>query len=153
QYAGSGGSTDRLFTIVPTSGSIDSSGSGAINFNNGGSVASADAVPRATTNESTTSARVTLPNVYDLVPGMSVSGTNITPGTTIVSINPAASSIMLSNFPIAAGADTLSFGVSPRSLTLTGTNAGANKIGNVLSDSPGGGVLSLVKSGAGNWTL
>jgi autotransporter-associated beta strand protein len=152
QYSGAGESTDRLFTITPTGGGIDSSGSGAIVFGNGGAVVSADAPARATTT-STTSARVTLNNVYDLVVGMSVTGANIPAGTTIASINPAANSIVLSNTPTIAGADTLSFGIAPRTLTLSGTNTATNIIASVLGDSAGGGTLSLAKSGAGTWRL
>ena len=126
QYTGTGGNTNRLFSVTPTNGSIDSSGTGAINFNNGSGIVSADATSRGTTNESTANGRVTLPSVDDFVVGMSVTGTNILPGTTIASINPGASSITLSSFPTLAGSDTLSFGVVSRSLTLTGTNTGAN---------------------------
>ena len=156
QYAGSGESTDRLFSITPTGGGIDSSGSGAINFNNGGAIVSADPASRTVTITAgqLTSGKLTLPSVADLVTGMQVMGTLIQSGTTITAINPNANSITLSLPPTAPGSDTLSFpdGIG-RTLTLTGTNTGANTFGNVLSDSTAGGALSLVKSGPGNWVL
>src|SRR5205814_8796370 len=71
QYTGAVASTDRLFTVTATGGAVDASGSGAIVFNNGGAVVSADPVPRATT-DSATSTKVTLPSVADLVVGMTV---------------------------------------------------------------------------------
>jgi autotransporter-associated beta strand protein len=141
-----------LFSVTPTGGSIDASGSGAVVFNNGGSVVSADPAPRSTT-DTAGNAKLTLPSVADLVVGMAVTGTNIPAGTTIVSINPTASSITLSAAPTAAGADVLSFSTTGRTLTLTGTNTGGNTLGNALSDSAGGGTLSLAKNGAGAWRL
>jgi autotransporter-associated beta strand protein len=152
RYTGAGGNTDRLFTVTGTGGTLDASGTGPIVFNNGGQVVSADPAPRATT-DSATSPKVTLASVADLVAGMTVTGTNIPAGTTIISINPTASSITLSNTPAAAGADTLSFSTANRMLTLTGTNTGENVMGNSLSDSTGGGTLSLTKSGSGAWSL
>jgi autotransporter-associated beta strand protein len=104
---------------------------------------------------STATNKVTLPSVADLVAGMTVTSLagSVPPGTTIVSINPAASSITLSNNPTVAGADTLSFSTTSRTLTLTGTNTGANTLGNSLANSAGGGTLNLTKSGTGAWTL
>ena len=156
QYAGSGESTDRLFSITPTGGGIDSSGTGPINFNNGGAIVSADPTSRPVTITAgqVTSGKLTLPSVADLVTGMHVTGALIQAGTTITAINPNASSITLSLPPTAAGGDTLSFpdGIG-RTLTLTGSNTGANTLGNVLSNSAAGGALSLVKSGPGTWVL
>jgi autotransporter-associated beta strand protein len=159
QYAGSGETTDRLFSVTPTDGGIDSSGTGPISFNNGGAIVSADPASRQvniTANQAgaTGSGKLTLPSVADLVTGMHVTGTLIQLGTTITAINPSANSVTLSLPPTAAGSDTLSFpdGIG-RSLTLTGTNTGANTLGNVLANSTAGGSLSLVKSGSGTWVL
>src|SRR4029079_13902651 len=107
---------------------------------------------RATTT-SITSTRVALPSVLDLSVGMTVTGANIPAGTTVASINRTTSSITLSNTPTVAGADTLSFSTTARTLTLTGSNSAGNAIAGVLSDSAGGGALSLAKSGAGTWNL
>jgi fibronectin-binding autotransporter adhesin len=156
-YVGAGENTNRLFTVSPTGGAIDASGSGAVVFNNGGGVVSADAAARAATTESTSSTTITLSSVYDLVAGMTVTGTNIVPGSTIVSVNPTAGSIKISAAPTAASSstspDTLSFSVVPRTLTLTGTSTANNTMGNVLANSAGGGGLSLTKTGIGKWIL
>ncbi|MBB5035635.1 autotransporter-associated beta strand repeat-containing protein [Prosthecobacter vanneervenii] len=84
QYTGAGSSTDRLFSVGTSGGTVDSSGTGAVNFTNSG--------------------------------GM---GFNSQTGT--------------------------------RTLTLTGTNTGANTIGAVIGDN--GAATALVKSGAGTWVL
>ena len=150
QYTGTGGSTDRLFTVAATGGTLDASGSGAIVFNNGGSIVSSDPAPRATT-ESITSAKLTLPSVADLIVGMTVTGTgsNIPPGTTILTINPVASSVTLSSTPTFAGADTVSFSTTNRTLTLTGTSNASNTLADSLANSTGGGTLAVTKSGTG----
>jgi len=152
RYTGGGASSNRLFSISPNGGAIDASGSGAIVFNNAGSIVSADPAARATTTATTTT-RVVLPSVLDLAVGMSVSGANLPAGTTISSINRTTSSITLSNTPAVAGADTLSFSTAPRTLTLSGSSAANNTIAGVLSDSAAGGALSVAKSGAGTWAL
>jgi fibronectin-binding autotransporter adhesin len=123
-----------------------------VNFNNGGSVVAADAPSRGTTT-SAASNKVQFANVNDLVVGMTVTGTNIAPATTITAINRTTNTVTLSANPTLGGADTLSFSVVPRTLTLTGTNAGNNTLGNSLANSTGGGVLSVVKDGSGTWVL
>src|SRR5439155_8582182 len=152
KYTGSGAAIDRLFSISPLGGAIDASGGGALVFNNAGADVSADAAPRVTT-DSTTTNRVTFPGVLDLAVGMTVTGTNIPPATTITAISRITNVVTLSNTPTAAGTDTLSFGVLPRNLTLTGANTGINEIDGVLADSTGGGALSVTKSGSGTWSL
>jgi autotransporter-associated beta strand protein len=97
-----------------------------------------------------------LPSVYDLVNGMTVSGPNIQPGTTIIAVNNAASSITLSLPPTATVTtpQTITFGGAiGRTLTLTGTNTGANTFADPVGNSAAGGVLSLAKAGTGNWVL
>jgi autotransporter-associated beta strand protein len=156
KYSGAGETTDRVFTITPTGGGIDASGTGAVNFTSGLSVVTADAVARNTPSESTGSTKLTLPSVYDLVNGMTVSGPNIQPGTTILAVNPAASSITLSLPPTATVTtpQTITFGGAiGRTLTLTGTNTGTNTFADPVGDSPAGGQLSLAKAGTGNWIL
>src|SRR5205814_1018071 len=118
-----------------------------------GASVSSDPAPRSTT-DSTSSARVTVPGVLDLVVGMGVTGASILPNTTITAINRNTNTITLSTTPTASVADTLTFsGVVARTLTLTGTNTGANVMGNLLGDSPAGGALSVNKTGSGTWSL
>jgi autotransporter-associated beta strand protein len=164
QYAGAGESTDRLFSVTPTNGAIDSSGAGAINFSNGGPAVSADPASRAATIVASqlVSAKITLPDVSDLVNGMHVNdsgagGQNLIPaGATIIAINPATNSVTLSAPPtaISSGADTINFpdGIA-RTLSLTGTNTGNNTMGDILADSAAGGTLGLTKNGTGTWLV
>ena len=83
RYTGVGQSTNRLFTLGAGGGTLDASGTGALNFTNGGAI---------------------------VLPG--------------------------------AGA---------RSLTLTGSNTGANTLAAVVGD--GGGPSTVIKSGTGTWSL
>ncbi|MFC5453241.1 autotransporter-associated beta strand repeat-containing protein [Prosthecobacter fluviatilis] len=84
QYTGSGSSTDRLFSVGTSGGTLNASGTGAVNFTNTGSM----------------------------------------------------------GFNSQTGA---------RTLTLTGTNTGANSVAAVIGDN--GGATSLIKSGTGTWVL
>ncbi len=162
QYTGAAVDVDRLFTIAATGGTIDSSGAGPMNFNNGGAVVSSDPASRGAT-ESTSSMTVFLSNAADLAVGMTVTGTGISSGTTITAVNSAVvnfasyNSVTLNQAPTIATNSTtpatLSFTTTSRTLTLTGTNTDANIMGDILSDSSGGGQLNLVKAGNGAWDL
>lgn len=85
QYLGTGSSTDRLLTLGTAGGSLNSSGSGAVQFTNSGPL-------------------------------------------------------------VMAGANTA------RTLTLSGTNTGSNRLSGQLTDN-GTGAISLTKSGTGTWEL
>jgi autotransporter-associated beta strand protein len=84
QYTGAATTTDRLFTLTANSGTLDSSGAGAVAFTNSGAIALT--------------------------------------------------------------------GTGARTLTLTGTNTNANSLAALLADGTGG-QTSVVKNGAGNWSL
>ena len=152
QYTGATTSTNRLFAITAKGGTIDASGTGPANFNNGGAALSADPAPRAATTNNNTGTLL-LTSVSDLVVGMTITGANIAPGTTVTAVNGTSNVVTLSANPTTAGADTVSFSTRNRTLTLTGSNTGDNTMGDSLSDSAGGGTLGLTKSGAGSWTL
>src|SRR5439155_24069992 len=89
---GSGGSTNRLFTIGTVGATIDSSGSSSINFNNTGAIVSADAPTNITGTTSTTAGSqnqiTAVTDVSNLAVGMAISGTGIPAGTTILGIKP-----------------------------------------------------------------
>lgn len=86
RYTGAAVSTDRLFSVGGSGGTLDASGSGAVTFSNTGALGFAN-----------------------------------TPGT--------------------------------RTLTLAGTNTGANTLNALITDAYGFHATSLVKSGAGKWVL
>jgi fibronectin-binding autotransporter adhesin len=154
KYTGPAVATDHLLRISAAGGALDASGSGALTFGNGGANESSDPANRATAldfNLATTSAVVQLPGVLDLVPGMTVSGAKIAPGTTILSVNKQLLQITLSANPIDVGTDTLSFGTADRVLTLTGSGDGV--MGNALTNSAGGAKLGVNKTGSGTWSL
>jgi len=63
-----------------------------------------------------------------------------------------ASGTSLSAFVNFSNTDPIAFGTaSPRTLTLTGSNAGANTLAAAIGENAG--ATSIVKSGAGSWTL
>lgn len=154
RYTGAGSTSDRLFTINATGGTIESSGAGALDLNNAGSVVSADPAAR----NSTYGVGVTTLSIgaEDLVVGMTVTGTGFDPGTTITAIDRHIGTIALS-LPTNASAPGVStpvgFSTANRTLNLAGTNTGSNNISGALADSAGSGILSVAKAGDGKWVL
>ena len=159
QYVGATTSTNRNFAILPGGGTIDSSGTGALNFTNT-AIISPD-VATQTGNLTTGNATVTgLANNKVLWLGMPVSGTGIANGTTIGNATTSltgTTGLVLTQNATATGNQTLTFGYGARTLTLTGNNTGNNTIAGILQDGAtvGGvaGTLSLTKSGIGTWVL
>jgi MYXO-CTERM domain-containing protein len=153
-YTGTGVSTDRLFSIGPGGGAIDSSGTGALVFTNTGSDLSTDAVAHnGSTNSGSNVVSISSAGMTDLAIGEVVTGTGIPAGDTIAYVNDDAGTITLNSPATATGTPSLTFGPVGRTLTLTGTSLAANTIDSTLSDSAGGGPLSLAKSGLGSWTI
>ncbi len=149
---GSGGSTDRLFTVRATGGSIESSGTGGIDFSSTAAIVVEDPSDRPSTGTAGLST-LNLP-ALDLVAGMTISGDHIAPGTTIVAVDRYAGSVTLSQ-PLTANAANLNtvIGTAARSLTLGGSNADANTLRASLGDSPASAALGVTKSGAGTWVI
>mgnify|MGYP000004327431 CR=1 FL=1 len=151
-------STDRLFAIGPNGGTIDASGTGAINFTNIGTQnpERAAAATDLLTASGGSQIRFTNATVHRLLIGMTVTGTNIPGGTTITGIDTNTRLVTLSNNvtgAVASGA-FINFGYGTRTMTLTGTNTDSNSIAGVLANpATGGGNLALTKSGVGTWVL
>jgi len=160
QYTGAATSTDRLFTIANSGGTLDASGSGAVNFTNTGAEVTFDSMSRPGTTQIGSNTITGLVSVWDLAIGMTItipgSGitnatiTGITPGTgnnnSSITVNQNASAAVTANA-------TFTSGTAFSTLTLTGSNTGANTLAGILSDSVGGIKLKLTKNGAGKWVL
>ncbi|OYW76123.1 MAG: hypothetical protein B7Z37_10245 [Verrucomicrobia bacterium 12-59-8] len=176
QYSGSANaSTDRLFTLLTAGGAIDASGTGTLTFNSTGRMDQTDLSGQAHLVNSGVdingnvivgqeSYTITGINTTGLTLGMHITGQGIPAGAVIASIDGPNSQITI-NKPINYDDDgdptngvptsvdeSLTFGAS-RTLTLSGSNTGANTLNTLLTDSNGSASLSLVKSGAGNWVL
>ena len=150
-------STDRNFVITGST-TLDASGTGPIVFSAPAGGAISPDVTGLTGTWAVSNANIitAISSTANLAPGMRVIGNGIPTGTVIVAIA-SATSVTISAQPTIAGTNApLTFG-SPtaRTLTLTGTNDGANTIGGNLQDSSaaGVGVLSVAKTGGGTWVL
>jgi autotransporter-associated beta strand protein len=171
KYVGAGDSTNRLFTIGTGGATIDSSGTGAVVFSNTGALGRDDVEDKTGDIDDFTGSPNELYNLSDtsdVVVGMTVTDpdaggigpppipTPIIPaGTTVTGISDDGRTIGLSNnygFYLKAGT-RLVFGTTPRTLTLAGSNGGANTIASQISNSAAGGVVGVTKTGAGTWLL
>lgn len=180
RYIGTGDTTDRLFTISTRGGTIDSSGTGALIFDNPGSILMKDAPDLIGDLDDFTGTNT--PNrIYnvvgdtsDIVSGMSVSDPDpdfvfgapnscgvgnadpcIPAGTTVTGTFADGDTIALSNdYPFIQKVSTrIEFGTLPRTFTLSGTNTDDNEIVGVIGDSAKGGIVNLNKNGSGKWIL
>jgi fibronectin-binding autotransporter adhesin len=171
KYVGTGSSTDRLFTIGPVGATLDSSGSGAVNFTNvAGTIATTDAAPATgslNTNGPITSGTqnaqviTTVSDTSNLAVGMVVTASNgsLLANTTITGIGLSSNNVsnclgisLPAQVSAANISTTLTFTNQNRNLNLTGSNALNNLIAPTLTDSTLG-KLGVVKSGAGKWVL
>ncbi|MFM8495945.1 MAG: beta strand repeat-containing protein, partial [Planctomycetia bacterium] len=158
-YSGAGESTDRLFTMQGSGGTIDASGSGALVLANTGTIGQNAATVSFTTSLVTSVGVVGLQSSHaaQIVVGSTVtaSGAGIPAGTTVTEVG--VNFVRLSaNGTNTAGAQTLTFtppaALTSRVLTLTGSNTGNNTLAAVIADASGLPV-SLVKNGSGTWRL
>jgi fibronectin-binding autotransporter adhesin len=159
RYTGGGESTDRLFTMQGSGGTIESSGSGALVLANTGTVGQGTA---SVTFASTLVANagvvaLTTSQAAQIVVGSTVtaSGAGIPAGTTVTEVG--VNFVRLSaNGTNVAGSQNLTFtppaALTSRVLTLTGTNTGNNTLAAVVGDATGLPV-SIVKDGSGTWSL
>jgi fibronectin-binding autotransporter adhesin len=161
QYAGGAVTTDRLFTIGNGNATIDSSGSGAMVFNNAGANVSTDTVSlNFSTNAFSTNATTIIVapttngtnTTRDLAVGQTISGVGIAGGTTITGILNEYQITISAATTANATASAYTFSSLNRTLTLTGNNTGANTISGILANSAST-TLGVTKSGAGTWVL
>lgn len=159
QYTGSTAvTTDHALNVAATGGTLDASGTGSGTLKFTGAFTSTD--PTAFNLNFTNGSNVATNNAAGSSPTPGTVGGNVMTataaglagGTTITSIS--GNSYTLSNpFTGTTGAVSTTFGTTARTLTLTGSNAGANEISSTLADSSDGGVLGINKTGEGAWTL
>ncbi|MDB6070232.1 MAG: autotransporter outer rane beta-barrel protein, partial [Verrucomicrobiales bacterium] len=160
RYTGGGDTTDRQFTIEANGGTLDSSGSGALQFTN----ILPHAVRTITTFTGSYASGGTVVANNDagwMKPGMLLTAGGL--NAEITSINVSAGTLTIST-PTTTGSGTGEFtnvtvakgsANLDRTFTLTGSNTGGNLIAGILPDATdfGGGILSLQKSGTGTWNL
>jgi len=160
KYAGAAASTDRLFTVGTNDATIDASGTGAVAFTNSGSIALSQPATQSGSRTSGSNVITGVASTAELKIGMAVTGSaGIPTGTTITGLTATTITLSANASSGSGSATTLTF-YGDRTLTLRGTNTGANSLASVIAD-PAGVVgnaptfkkTSLVKSDAGTWTL
>jgi autotransporter-associated beta strand protein len=153
-FTGPAASSSRLFTVTSAGGTLDASGSGPLTLSNTGANVASDKANTAftlTSGSTTVGIGTALPSTLSgLAIGMPVSGTGIAAGATVTSIG--VNTFTLSAPATAGGSQTLTFTSLDRTLTLTGSNTGANTVAGVLADSPTT-KLGVTKTGPGTWVL
>jgi autotransporter-associated beta strand protein len=171
KYVGAGDSTNRLFTIGTGGATIDASGTGPVTFSNTGALGRDEAEDRMGSLDDFTGTRDSL-GIYDMtdtsdiMPGMSVTdpdpgGLPPTPaptipaGTVVTGISDDGTTLGISQsygFRLKAGTRIV-FGTVPRTLTLSGANAGDNTLASAVTNSDKGGAVNVEKTGNGRWVL
>lgn len=161
RYTGAGETTDRLFSLAGTGGTIDASGSGALVFGNTGNIAINTPPFNAGTSLTSTIGSAILPgiatlNTAGLVVGSTITSTNFPSGTTVTEVG--SNFVRLSNVATASSAATTTFTLptsfTTRPLNLTGSNTNLNTINSVIGNGSFAGLnVGVNKSGAGTWSL
>jgi fibronectin-binding autotransporter adhesin len=149
RYTGAGASTDRLFTVGTGGATIEASGTGAVAFTNTGDLTMDAPAPRTGVKAAT--ATITgLSSTADLVIGTRISGPGIPANATITTIN-SNTSITISANATDSNTDSLTFTAAARTLTLGGTNTGANTLRpNIVN---GAAATNVAKVDSGTWIL
>lgn len=158
RYSGAGDSSDRTLSLWPNGGTLDASGSGALEltsptFNNNVGIAATIAAPFALG-----ATELVLNETAGIAVGQTIAGTNIPANTTVSAVNPDTRTVTLSQATSAASTTGVAItlggaGTISRALTLTGSNAGNNLLAAPLANAGATGLLSVNKTGSGKWTL
>lgn len=158
RYTGTGDSTDRNFTLLGNT-TLDSSGNGPLAFDHTG-IISPDVTGLVGTFFLGNATVSGLASTADLMVGMAVTSDAFIGTKTITAINSNSSITLNSGSGILFGTFGLTVGQIPnRTLTLAGSQTGANTISGTLQDSANHssssspGVLNILKQDAGTWRL
>lgn len=162
RYVGAGETTNRLFTIQGTGGTIDSSGAGALVFSNTGSIGSSFGSVNLSGVSLVANAgivAISTSTAAQLVVGSTLGGTvpaGLTAGTTITEVGPNFIRLSATGTNAALTGQTLTFvlptALTSRSLNLTGSNTGLNTMAPVIVNGANLNT-SVNKSGSGTWQL
>ena len=161
------GTTNRLFSINSSAPTLDASGTAPLQFTNSGSLAITNPplreVPTNGIAVAAGTTTFTVPDARLLSVGMAVTAstqTTLPAGTTITAIN--GNLVTFSN-GIVTGVPTFrtinfNFSGGPRTLTLTGSNTGANSLAPIIIDpTASNGSLNnttaVLKNGSGTWAI
>ncbi|WP_367873494.1 beta strand repeat-containing protein [Luteolibacter sp. Populi] len=162
RYTGTGETSDRTLSLLPTGGTLDASGSAAweltsTTFNHNAGVATTVTAPFAIG-----ATELVLNETAGIAVGqtiaLTVANTAIPANTTVTAVNVDTRTVTLSNPTTAASTNGLGITIGApnnisRTLTLTGANTGGNSLAAPLANPAGTGLLGVTKEGPGSWTL
>lgn len=157
RYIGAGDSSDRSINLMPTGATLDSSGTGALALTSPVLTHSAGITASVIAPYALGATNLVINDAAGLAVGQTITGTNIPANTTIQAVNVTTRTITVNNGTTLASTNgqNVTLGNVPnpdRTLTLTGSNTGNNSLAAPLTNS-NPGKLSVVKNGAGKWTL
>ncbi len=162
RYTGAGETTDRLFTLQGSGGTIDASGTGALVFSNTGALGAA--AGNVVVNDLTltnNAGMILVPTsvAAQLVVGSTLGGTpppGLVPGTSITEVGPNYIRLSATGTNTPMTGQSLTFlapaGMTTRTLNLVGNNIGLNTIAAGIVDGTNIAV-AVNKSGVGTWQL
>jgi fibronectin-binding autotransporter adhesin len=174
KYIGAGDTTNRLFTIGTGGATIDASGTGAVTFSNTGALGRDEAEDRDGSLDDFTGTRDSfgiydMTDTSDIMPGMSATDPDADPvigppphgpplipaGAVVTGVSDDGTTLGIDkSYGFRLKANTrIVFGTVPRTLTLGGSNTGANTVASLISNSDKGGVVNIEKTGDGAWVL
>ena len=157
RYTGAGNTSDRALSLMPTGGTLDSSGTGPLvltstSMTHNAGITSTIAAPFALGATS-----LVLNDLAGIAVGQTITGTGIPAGATVTALNVDTRTATLSAVTTAASTVGVTTTIGnaaniDRTLVLTGSNTGDNKLAAPLSN-PNPGKLAVNKTGAGKWIL
>ncbi len=159
RYIGAGDTSDRSIALMPTGATLDASGTGplvlsspVLTHSTGITASVVAAFPLGATS-------LVINDAAGIAVGQTITGAGIAANTKINAVDVTTRTITLSLATTAASTNNLGENVTlanvpnvDRTLTFTGSNTGNNSLAAPLTNS-NPGILSVVKNGAGKWTL
>ena len=149
------GSGTLTMDVVNTYGGPTTINNGVVSVNNlgnsGGSVGSADSLGQQTFADSTPGDLVINGGTLQYTGTAATTDRDFTVGANGATLDASGSGAIVFGLGNSTPTDPAGLGSGARTLTLTGTNTGANTVEFLIHD--GGGPTSLTKNGTGTWVL
>lgn len=157
RYTGAGDTSDRALSLMPTGGTLDSSGTGPLVLSATSMTHNAGITASVVSPFALGATSLVMNDVAGVAVGQTIAGTSIPAGATVTALNADTRAVTLSAATTAASTVGVTTTIGnaaniDRTLVLTGSNTGDNKLGAPLSN-PNPGKVAVNKTGAGKWIL